>query len=213
MAAVAQAVGALVSVVWTVVGLLYLSTSGPQLPNLSPAALRDLLAKEAGAIAFFWLALGYIWLVVGYFYQQSLIRRNSTALNKAVSNAAAALELVEQESHKQRHYQLSRIRAAQPRWEVAGCIAHRGQTEISLRNLGAPASQLSIWTRDLPVVAMLSTATFVDRGQDLTIKVVFKAATLEEFEFALEYRDSAGAERVAQVLVSTTGITVRQEEF
>ena len=213
MAAVTQAVGAVVAAVWVVVGLLYLLSVEPNLPHLSADALAALLIGQSGPVAFFCLTFGYIWLVTGYFYQRLLIRRNSALLDRAVADAASALELVERESHKQLHYQLSGIRAAQPRWEVSGCIAHRQQCEINLRNLGAPASQLSVWTRELPVVAMLSNATFVDRGQDLTIKVIFKGPPLEDFAFTLEYCDAAGAQRSAQIEASAVGASVRQEEF
>lgn len=213
MTAATIGLGTILSAIWITLGVLYLRENWPTLPQLSPDQVFEILLAESGAVAFFWLCLGHIWLVVGYFYQGGLIRRNSALLDKALTDAARALQLVETESHKQRHYQRSRVRAAQPRWEVIGCIAYKELCEINLRNLGAPASNLSIWVKDLPIVAMLSNATFVDRGHDLTIKVIFKTSPLEEFDFTLEYCDAAGEQRTAQVQASAVGATIRQEEF
>lgn len=207
------ALGAVITALWISIGALYLHESWPALSQLETNAIKEILLREGASLAFFWLALGYFWLVIGYFHHRSLIRRNSALLHEAGKEAAAAMQMVETESHKQRHYQLTRVRAAQPRWEVNGCMAHKEQCEINVRNVGAAASNLSVWKKDLPIVVMLSNTTFVDRGQDLTIKVMFREQALEEFDLALEYCDAAGEQRTAQIKASAVGATIQQEEF
>ncbi len=213
MTAVSVTVGALISAIWIGVGALYLHDAWAALSKLSNVTITTVLLRENEAVAFFWLALGYFWLVIGYFHQGSLIRRNWALWEKAANEAATALQIVETERHKQRDAQLTRLRAAQPRWEAIGCTAYKEQREINLRNLGAPASNLSTSKEQLQIVVMLSNTTFVDRGQDLTIKVLFTEHAVEEFEFALEYCDAAGEQRRADVKVSAVDATVRQEEF
>lgn len=206
-------IGILITVAWFCLAALYAHERWPSLARLETATLKEWASREAVTIAFFWLALGYFWIVIGHFNNRSLIRRNSALIKEALSKSSAAMQMVETESHKQRHYQLTRVRAAQPRWEVMGCMAHPEQLEIHLRNVGAAASDLAVWKKDLPIVVMLSNATFVDRGQGLTIKVMFTSRPLEKFALTLEYCDAAGTQRTAQIKTSAVGATVEQEEF
>jgi hypothetical protein len=213
MARVGFAVGAAITVIWIGISALYFRNSWPATAPYDIGAIKDWAALHGASLAIFWLVLGYLWIVIGHFHNAALIRRNSTLVEQALKNSSAALQLVETESHKQRHYQLTHIRAAQPRWEMNGCLAHADQLQINLRNTGAAASDLSIWKKDLPLVAMLSNSTFVDRGEGLTIKVVFTTQPLEKFALTLEYCDAAGAQRTAQIEASAVGATIRQEEI
>jgi hypothetical protein len=194
-------------------GALYINGGWPALPDFDANAIKQFLADEQPSLVFFWLAIGYFCLALGYFHHGYLIRRNSALLQKAVDNAAAALQMTETETHRQRHYHLARIRAAQPRWEVNGCIAHKGQYEIHVRNLGAAASKLSVWKKDLPIVVMLSNTAFVDRGQEVIVKVMFKEQALDEFNLTLEYCDAASEPRTAEINASAAGATIQQEVF
>jgi hypothetical protein len=173
---------------------------------------KDLLFIDDFSPILFWLAFGYFWLALGYFAHERSIRRNAAAVHKATQEAAAALEVSEVEAQRQRHYHRARVQAAQPRWEVNGCVAHKTQLEISMRNVGAAASKLSVWKKDLPVAVMLSNATFVDRGQDLTIKVIFTGQGLDVFDVRLEYSDGAGDPRTAEIRVADAAATVQHDE-
>lgn len=205
--------GVAITIIWVLISAVYLRDSWPATAGLEAGAIKQWAVRHGESLILFWLVLGYFWIVMGYFHNAALIRRNTVQIEEALKTASAALQVVETESHKQRHYQLTRMRAAQPRWEVSGCMAHADQLEINLRNTGAAAADLSIWKKDLPLVAMLSNATFVDRGDALTIKVLFTSAPIENFVLTLEYCDAAGAQRTAQIQASTVGAIIQQEEI
>jgi hypothetical protein len=174
---------------------------------------KDLLFTEGPSPMLLWLAFGYFWLALGYFAHGRSIRQNAAAVHKATRDAAAALEVSEVEAHRQRHYHRARVQSAQPRWQVNGCVAHKGQLEISVRNVGAAASSLSVWKKDLPVAVMLSNAVFVDRGEDLTIKVIFTAQSLDVFDVRLEYSDAAGEPRSAEIKVADAAATIEHDRL
>src|SRR5215216_5098426 len=67
-------------------------------------AAKEFLLSDPWTLVLFWLGLGYFWLALGYFENRRLIRRNAAALKKASQDAAAALEIIEVEAHRQRHY-------------------------------------------------------------------------------------------------------------
>ena len=175
--------------------------------------MKEVLVRDTSSLMLFWLGLGYFWLALGFFEHARSIRQNAAALQKASQDAAAALEIVTVEAHRQQHYHRARVRAAQPRWQVNGCVAYKTQCEIGLRNVGAAASNLGVWKKDLPAAVMLSNATFIDRGQDLTIKVMFTSESLDDFDLRLEYSDAAGDPRSAEIKVVHAAATVEHEEF
>ncbi|MES2564501.1 MAG: hypothetical protein V4637_17530 [Pseudomonadota bacterium] len=202
--------GVAITVIWVLISAVYLRDSWPTTARFEADAIKQWAVRHGESLILFWLVLGYFWIVIGYFHNAALIRRNTVQIEESLKTASAALQVVETESHKQRHYQLTRVRAAQPRWEVSGCMAHGDQLEVNLRNTGAPAADLSIWKKDLPLV---SNTTFVDRGDGWTIKVVFTSAPIENFVLTLEYCDAAGAQRTAQIQASTVGAIIQQEEI
>jgi hypothetical protein len=175
--------------------------------------MKEVLVSDTSSLMLFWLGLGYFWLALGFFDHGRSIRENAATLQKVSQDAAAALELVTVEAHRQQHYHRARLRAAQPRWQVNGCVAYKTQCEIGLRNVGAAASNLGVWKKDLPAAVMLSNAVFIDRGQDLTIKVMFTSESLDNFDLRLEYSDAAGDPRSAEIKVVDAAATVEHEEF
>lgn len=213
MARVRFAIAIAITVIWVAIAVLYFRDSWPATTRFEADTIREWARIHGESLILFWLVLGYFWIVIGHFHNAASIRRYELRVDEAFNAASSALQLIEAESHKQRHYQLTRIRAAQPRWEVSGCLAHADQLQINLRNTGAAAADLSIWKKDLPLVAMLSNTTFVDRGEGLTIKVVFTSAPIDKFALTLEYCDAAGAQRTARIQASSVGATIEQEEI
>ena len=201
-----------VLVVTALIGAVYFAGVETWGLSFDVHAVKELLLNASSSLTLFWLGLGFVSLALGYFEHGRLIRRNAAALLKASQDAAAALEIIEVEAHRQRHYHRARVQAAQPRWEVNGCVAHKGQLEIRLRNVGAAASNLSVWKKDLPVAVMLSNATFLNRGQDLTIKVIFTAQRLDAFDVRLEYLDAAGDPRSAEIKVADAAATIQHAD-
>lgn len=210
--ALRTAIGLIITIAWFSVAALYLYEVELGLARLEINRLPDLLAENSGELAFFWLVLGYVWLVIGYLQQQAELRQNSSLIWNTAQQAEAAIRRVETESEKFENYQRSRIRAAQPHWEVRGCIAHKEQHEINIRNRGAPASTLrAVWKRELPIAVLLSNTILVDRGQQLTLKVVFRDAPLDKFDFVLEYSDALDEPRRAYIAVSEMAVTIRNQ--
>lgn len=207
------AIALVLTIVWTAIAAFHVREIWPAFGRLNVEELWGILADKGGELAFFWLALGYLWLVIGYFQQCAGLRENSKLVHAAAERAAAAVRSVEAESKKLQDYQDSRIRAAQPRWEVQGCIAHKEQHEINLRNVGAAASNISaIWDRERSMVIVLSNPALVDRGQYLSIKVVFGEGLLDEFDFTLAYCDATGEPRTAHLAVSEMAATIEHQE-
>ena len=206
--AVRTIIGLIITAVWCSLAALYTQGAVFGASRIEPNQLADLLAKNSGELAVFWIVVGYVWLVVGYFEQRQQHRQYSASISRATEQAGAAMHKVESETKKFEDYQQSRMRAAQPSWQVLGCMAHREQHEINIRNVGAPASTLrAIWDRDLPIIVLLSNMLIVDRGEQLIIKVAFRDARLDNFELVLEYQDALGGRHRAYVSVS--GITVK----
>ena len=207
------AIALALTVVWMSVATLYVRDIWPALAYFDTNEVWRILADKAGELAFFWLVLGYLWLVIGYFEQRADLRENFRLVHTVAERATAALRSVEAESRKLQDYTDSRIRAAQPRWEIQGCIAHKEQHEISLRNVGAAASNISaIWDRKRPMAIVLSNPALVDRGQYLGIKAMFPEERLDEFDFTLAYSDAAGEPRTARLAVSEMQAKIEQQE-
>jgi hypothetical protein len=204
------AIGLIITLAWLAIAALYVHETRLGFPALELNDLGDLFIDYSNELTFFWLVLGYIWLVIGYFQQRAELRQNWRVILKTAEHAETATHKLELESQKFEDYQQSRVRAAQPRWEVQGCIAHKEQHEINIRNVGAPASSLrAVWDRELPIAVVLSNVTVVDRGQQLTIKVVFRGARLEKFDLILEYCDALGEPRRAYIAVAETTVTIQ----
>jgi hypothetical protein len=203
-------IGLIITVVWFSIAALYLQETRLGFTLRTPNELTDLLIDNSGELAFFWLVLGYIWLVIGYFQQRAQLRQNTSLIWSTAQQAEAAIHKVEIESEKFENHEQRRIRAAQPQWEAQGCIAHKEQQEINIRNVGAPASSLrAVWDRKLPIAVVLSNVTVVERGQQLTIKVAFNGARLEKFDLILEYCDALGQLRRAHIGVAEAAVTVQ----
>jgi hypothetical protein len=98
-------------------------------------------------------------------------------------------------------------------WEIQGCIAHKQQHEITLLNKGAPASNIrAVWESEMPLVVALSNPTLVNRGEQLTLKIMFVGAPVETFGVRLEYWDALREKRMAHVAVEDVAVTVRHDE-
>jgi hypothetical protein len=205
---VSTIIGLIITAAWCSLAGLYTQGTVFGASRIEPNQLADLLANNTGELAVFWIVVGYVWLVVGYFEHRQQHRQYSASISSATEQAAAAMHKVDSETKKFEDYQQSRMRAAQPSWQVLGCIAHKEQHEINIRNVGAPASTLrAIWDRDLPIIVLLSNMLIVERGQQLIIKVAFRGARLDNFDLVLEYQDALGGPHRASISVS--GITVK----
>ena len=203
----------IITALWFAVAALHAYESWSHLGRWEVAQLNELVFDNSVEVAFFLLVLGYIWLVLGYFQHRAELRQHSTDILRTAERADAALRMLEHEGQKFDAYQQKRIREAQPRWEVQGCIAHKEQHEISLTNAGAMASRIrAIWNQQLPMAVLVSNATVVERGQQLTIKVMFREARLDKFDLTLEYSDALGDLRRARVDVSEATVTIHHEE-
>lgn len=204
--------GVILTLVWFALAAVYLSEISLGFTRLSLNQLPGLVLDNRNELAFFCLVLGYIWLVVGHFHQAAELREHSSLLWSTAEQTESALQKLEIERQKFDDYRGARARAAQPHWEVQGCIAHKEQHEINLRNLGAPASSLRAdWNRRMPFAVVLSNATVVDRGQQLTIKVVFRDARLEKFDLTLHYCDALGDPHRMHISVAETAVTLNTE--
>lgn len=213
MAGIRTAIALILTAAWTAIVALQVHETWPPFAQPAQYELRDFLMGNSGQLAFFWLVLGYIWLVAGHFQQRAVLRRNSEIVGGAIKQAEAAVRMLEVESRKLDDYQKSRIRAAQPRWEVQGCIAHKEQHEINLRNVGAAASNINaVWDKNLPIVVVLSNARFVDRGQYLTIKVMFHEPRLDAFDLVLDYCDAVDELRRAHIRVADMAVKIDHQE-
>lgn len=213
MAGTRIAMALLVTIVWTAIAAFHAREIWPAFLRFNVNELWDILGDKGEELAFFWLVLGYLWLATGFFQQRACLRQTSRLARAAAERAEGAVQRVEAESRKLQDYQDSCIRAAQPRWEVQGCIAHKEQHEINLRNVGAAASNISaIWDRERSMAIVLSNPALVDRGQYLSIKVVFGEGLLDEFDFTLAYCDATGEPRTAHLAVSEMAATIEHQE-
>ena len=188
---------------WVVLAACYESHLWPAIAGREAAAIAQLFSAYAGDLAFFWLVLGYIWLVAALFQQSAELRQQSEYVRLAGTRAEAATRLLEGEIQNLRERETARIRAAQPRWEVQGCIAHKEQHEITLRNTGAPAFNVkAVSNAHVPIAIVLSNPALVDRGQLLTVKIMFQQQRMDEFEVPLEYLDASGELKTVRISVS-----------
>jgi hypothetical protein len=196
---------------WIAVAVLHVRELLPSPETLKLDQLAGLLADQSAELALFWLVLGYIWLVTAYFQQRTALRDTAKLARQTAEQTQAVSARVEAESRRFQEYQKERVRAAQPVWEIQGCIAHKEQHEINMRNAGAAASSIrATWDRDLPLVVALSNPNLIDRGEQLTLKVMFKEAPLDNFGVTLEYRDALQETRKARIEVSDAAVAVCQ---
>jgi hypothetical protein len=201
------------SALWTAVAAFHVHEAWPALAELKVNQLTDLLARQGAELAFFWLVLGYIWLVTAYFQQRADLRQSVTLIERITERAEEAAAKAEVESRKIQQYQTDHIRSAQPLWQIQGRIAHRDQHEINLLNTGAAASSIrAMWHEELPLVVAVSNSTVVNRGEQLTLKVMFRDAPLEQFDVMLEYRDGIRETRRACIAVSETAVAITHED-
>jgi hypothetical protein len=211
--AVRTAIALIVTVLWIAVALIHVRGTWPTLVEFHPEQIRDFVTAQSADLAFFWLVLGYIWLVSAYFQQRTEIQETTKLIQQTARQTEAVSRRVEAESQRFHEYQNERIRAAQPVWEIQGCITHKEQHEINMRNAGAAASNIrATWDRDLPLVVALSNPNLIDRGEQLTLKVMFRDAPLEHFGVTLEYRDALQETRRAHIAVSETVVAVHHPE-
>lgn len=203
----------ILTVLWIGAAALHMQNSWPELTSLDAAGLLVLVDRHSAELAFFWLVLGFLWLASGYFQQKSDLRRTERLIQRAVAQAESATRRVETEAQRFDDYQHDRLRAAQPQWEIQGFITYREQYDISLRNTGAAASKMRVTCdQKLPLAIVVSNAVLVDRGQQLTIKVLAREPQPDTFELKLEYCDALGQGRRAYITVSELTVTIRQEE-
>ena len=206
------AFGLIGTVLWIAVAAFHVHEAWPGMADLNAAQVSDLLAARGGDLAFFWFVLGYIWLVTAFFQQRADLREHVQLIERAAQDADAAACRIEVESRRFQEYQQARIRAAQPLWEIQGCIAHKEQHEINLLNTGAAASSIrAVWQQELPLVVAVSNSTLVDRGEQLTLKVMFRDEPLEKFDVTLEYRDGIRETRRASIAVSEAAVAITHE--
>jgi hypothetical protein len=207
------AFGVIASALWTAVAAFHVQEAWPAFTELRANQLTDLLARQAAELAFFWLVLGYIWLVTAYFQQRADLRQSVQVIERVAQRAEEAATKAEVESRKIEEYQLERMRAAQPLWQIQGRIAHKEQHEINLLNTGAAASSIrAMWREELPLVVAVSNSTLVNRGEQLTLKVMFRDAPLDQFDVTLEYRDGIRETRRASIAVSETAVAITHED-
>jgi hypothetical protein len=130
----------------------------------------------------------------------------------ASSQAEAALKAVEVQRLRLNEFEAKRIRAAQPRWKMTGEFSHELQHELSLRNVGAPASELkAVWAEQSRVTVMLSNTTFIGTGECLGIKLVFHEKRIADFRLDLTYADAIGERRLLKVAVSQVACEICSE--
>lgn len=202
-----------VSALWAALGASYLQESWPAVTRLSMQELASLVSSRSPELAFFLLVLGYIWLATGYFQQRANSRQNASLAQRALEQAAAVASRLEAETLRFQNFHDKRVRAAQPVWEIQACIAHKQQHEITLLNKGAPASNIrAVWDSQMPLVVALSNPTLVNRGEQLTLKIMFVGAPVETFAVKLEYCDALREKRMAHVAVEDVAVTVQHDE-
>jgi hypothetical protein len=202
-----------VSALWAALGALYLQEMWPAATRLSAGDLTSLVSARSSEVAFFWLVLGYIWLATGHFQQRADSRKSASLANRALEQAAAVGSRLEAETLRFQNFHDKRVRAAQPVWEIQACIAHKQQHEITLLNKGAPASNIrAVWDSQMPLVVALSNPTLVNRGEQLTLKIMFVGTPAETFSVKLEYCDALREKRMAHVAVEDIAVTVQHDE-
>jgi hypothetical protein len=207
------AFGLIGSALWTAVAAFHAQEAWPALAELKAGQLTDLLARQGAELAFFWLVLGYIWLVTAYCQQRADLRQSVKLIERVAERAEEAAVKAEVESRKVQEYQVERIRSAQPLWQIQGRIAHKEQHEINLLNTGAAASSIrAMWREELPLVVAVSNSTLVNRGEQLTLKVMFRDAPLEQFDVTLEYFDGIRETRRACIAVTETAVAITHED-
>ena len=207
------AVGFFISAVWAAVAAFYLRDTLLLLPNLSLHEFGGLMFARSLELAFFLLVLGYIWLATAYFQQRAVCMQHAELAHRASEEVAAVSRKLDAECSKFQSYREKRVRAAQPRWEMQSCIAHKDQHEITVRNTGAPASNIrAIWEPELAVVVALSSPSLVDRGEQLSLKIVFVGAPLDHFAVTLEYCDALRETRRADIAVSDAIVSIKHQD-
>jgi len=198
---------------WLAVAAFHVQDAWPALAAMTPHQLLDFAARQGAELAFFWLVVGYIWLVTAYFQQRAHLRHTVQLTEGLAQRAENAAMRAEAESEKIEQYQVERVRAAQPLWQIQGRIAHKEQHEINLLNTGAAASSIrATWPEELPLVVAVSNSTLVDRGEQLTLKVMFREAPLEKFDVTLEYCDGIRETRRACIAVSDSAVAITHQE-
>jgi hypothetical protein len=206
-------VGLILTALWLGAAALHIDHSWTSLAHLEFAKIVPLLVKYNAEVAFFWLVFGFLWLASGYFQQRADLRHNAALARRAIEQAELMAHSVESEARKFEAYQKSRIRAAQPHWEIQGFIAHREQHDINLRNIGAAASRIRVtYDPSLSLAVVLSNPILVDRGQPLIIKVLCREPRVDRFELGLEYSDALGELRRACIAVSELTVTIEHDE-
>ena len=210
---VRTAFGFVSTALWIAVSAFHVSEAWPALATFNADQIADLLAAQSADIAFFWIVLGFIWLTTAHFQERAELRRVIQQLSDGMRENETARQQFEAEAQKLKDYQAQRVRAAQPIWEIQGCIAHREQHEINLRNTGAAASSIrATWRRELPLVVALSNPILVDRGEQLTLKVMFQDEPLDNFDVTLEYCDGIRETRKACIAISEAAVAITHED-
>jgi hypothetical protein len=207
------ALGVGLSALWAAAAAFYLQDAWPLLTRVSPHQLTSFVSARTSELAFFCLVFGYIWLAIGYFQQRADCRHSAALAQRASEQVEAVSLKVESETLRFQNYHDKRVRAAQPVWELQACIAHKEQHEITLLNKGAPASNIrAIWDSEKPLVVALSNPSLVNRGEQLTLKIMFVGSPLDSFEVSLQYCDAFRERRAAHVIVADAAVTVEHEE-
>jgi hypothetical protein len=207
------AFGVIGSALWVAVAAFHVQEAWPGLAELKANQLTDFLARQGAEVAFFWLVLGYIWLVTAYFQQRADLRQTVKLVKQVTERAEQAAIKAEVESRKIQEYQVEHVRSAQPLWQLQGRIAHKEQHEINLLNTGAAASAIrATWREELPLVVAVSNSTLVNRGEQLTLKVMFRDVPLEQFDVTLEYCDGIRETRRACIVVSESAVAITHED-
>jgi hypothetical protein len=205
--------GFVATALWIAVAAFHVQEAWPGLADVKPHQLVDFVARQGAELAFFWLVVGYIWLVTAHFQQGAHLRQTVQLIERVAQRAEKAAVRAEAESEKIQQYQVERVRAAQPLWQIQGRIAHKEQHEINLLNTGAAASSIRArWPEELPLVVALSNSTLVNRGEQLTLKVMFREAPLEKFDVTLEYCDGIRETRRACIAVSDSAVAITHQE-
>jgi hypothetical protein len=205
--------GFVCTALWIAVSAFHVSETWPAFTGFKNDQIAEFLATQSADVAFFWIVLGFIWLTTAHFQERADFRRISRKVTDGMREAEAARQQFEAEVRKLKKYETERVRAAQPIWEIQGCIAHKEQHEINLRNTGAAASSIrATWSRELPLVVALSNPVLVDRGQQLTLKVMFQDEPLDNFDVTLEYCDGIRETRKACIAVSEAAVAITHED-
>lgn len=205
--------GFVATALWIAVAAFHVQEAWPAMAQMKPEQLLDFVARQGAELAFFWLVVGYIWLVTAYFQQQATFRQSAQIMERAARRAEDAAMKAEAESRKIQEHQVKRVRAAQPLWQIQGRIAHKEQHEISLLNTGAPASSIrAMWPEELPLVVAVSNSTLVNRGEHLTLKVMFRDTPLDKFDVTLEYCDGIRETRRACIAVSDAAVAITHQD-